>query len=617
MVGVKILRNARGTESKPAHRSLLLEQQIRIINESGLFEVDYYTSQAGKSILGLDPVSHYLLSGEKEGLAPNTWFNPSDYLEMNPDVRDSGMSPFIHFIVFGMAENRQWSKDTLLKSSDNQPLDTSEKIVSFEDAAEADLYSRIAASKYFDAEYYIRTNKLDVAAGEALKHYFAVGERLGKSPSPYFTPAYYLSANSDVREHGLSPLRHFFEYGMNEGRKGVEFEGLLEGLVRLDADRSTIVVVTHETSATGAPILAYNIVDQLKSIFNLNVVVISWRGGGVLSSAFKDRADLFVAPDADRHFSPSELSNIVDHIAGSISPRYAIANSGVVSKIALLLQAKEIPVVGLIHEFSSLLGDPSMREYFDKIEEIVFPAEIVRNSIFRDHPRVKARRTHVIPQGRSFVPASAMGSASRDRPFGSDYLTAAVLKWAKQPDTFLIAGLGTMEWRKGMDRFLSTAYSLKQQSPTFKYKFVWIGGYHAGSYEASMYAEEQLEASGLQEEVLFLPSTKDIETIYKMIDVLLVVPRLDPFPNVAIDAMAEGIPVIVCDGGTGIAEIMKEDEALRKMIVPFFDASQVAAKLNHLLSDELLLAEYRAKFTDFADLRFNMREYVLKLNSLI
>ncbi|WP_348271907.1 hypothetical protein [Methylobacterium sp. Leaf361] len=55
---------------------------------------------------GLDPLSHYLLAGWKEGRDPSAGFSTRGYLAANPDVAAIGYNPLLHFLNVGFSEGR-------------------------------------------------------------------------------------------------------------------------------------------------------------------------------------------------------------------------------------------------------------------------------------------------------------------------------------------------------------------------------------------------------------------------------------------------------------------------------------------------------------------------------
>ena len=56
---------------------------------------------------GVDPLTHFIEFGWREGRDPNAYFSTKAYLEENPDVENAGIDPFYHYIVAGRAEGRR------------------------------------------------------------------------------------------------------------------------------------------------------------------------------------------------------------------------------------------------------------------------------------------------------------------------------------------------------------------------------------------------------------------------------------------------------------------------------------------------------------------------------
>ncbi|MGY3576850.1 class I SAM-dependent methyltransferase [Bradyrhizobium sp. USDA 4504] len=83
------------------------EGPIRTLLASGLFDLAEYSKRAGLSVDGEELcAAHYLLVGEKEGIAPSQLFDPTYYFTEYPDVRESGMPAVLHYLRFGRYEGR-------------------------------------------------------------------------------------------------------------------------------------------------------------------------------------------------------------------------------------------------------------------------------------------------------------------------------------------------------------------------------------------------------------------------------------------------------------------------------------------------------------------------------
>ncbi|MGZ8915241.1 MAG: glycosyltransferase [Methylobacter sp.] len=98
-----IAGRAEGRPSKPprSHEDTVREAI------ADAFDAAYYREQ-NPDILenALDPLTHFVTSGWREGRDPAPWFSVQYYLDTNPDIRDAGINPFWHYIIAGQYENR-------------------------------------------------------------------------------------------------------------------------------------------------------------------------------------------------------------------------------------------------------------------------------------------------------------------------------------------------------------------------------------------------------------------------------------------------------------------------------------------------------------------------------
>lgn len=82
-------------------------QSVALLRESALFDADWYLARyPDVAASNIDPVSHYLESGWREGRDPGPAFSTTAYLKANADVARSDLNPLLHFIEFGYSEGR-------------------------------------------------------------------------------------------------------------------------------------------------------------------------------------------------------------------------------------------------------------------------------------------------------------------------------------------------------------------------------------------------------------------------------------------------------------------------------------------------------------------------------
>ena len=79
------------------------------ISNSPFFDGDWYCSVYDVGDIG--PVDHYLNIGYARGFNPGPDFSTNDYYEVNPDVKDYGMNPLVHYELYGRNEKRKLQKN--------------------------------------------------------------------------------------------------------------------------------------------------------------------------------------------------------------------------------------------------------------------------------------------------------------------------------------------------------------------------------------------------------------------------------------------------------------------------------------------------------------------------
>lgn len=84
-----------------------LYEQVKIIEESGLFDEEYYHDKYEDAKYSLEgSIYHYLTKGVQKGYNPSGDFSTNYYLYANEDVKNSDMNPLIHYITVGFDEGR-------------------------------------------------------------------------------------------------------------------------------------------------------------------------------------------------------------------------------------------------------------------------------------------------------------------------------------------------------------------------------------------------------------------------------------------------------------------------------------------------------------------------------
>ncbi|UVK92198.1 glycosyltransferase [Pseudomonas atacamensis] len=426
-----------------------------------------------------------------------------------------------------------------------------------------------------------------------------------------FDEAFYLTMYPDIANCGMDPRQHFFMHGQHEGRIGtvpkVTLNCSLEELQR--NGKQTALLVSHEASRTGAPILSLNIAQQLTEHFNVVALLL---GPGSLFDAFVDIGAVVAGP-LDRN-NPIGASLAIAEFLDTYKIDFAIVNS-LESNLALKpLADRYIPAVSLIHEFAVYTRPRSaIQNALLWASQTVFSSDVTLDSAVQVLPQLNDCSIPVLAQGKSTVPGEAQDEAQANAE--KMRLQHEMRPKDQDADTIIILGAGRVQLRKGVDIFIECATRVINSPIGHKCRFIWIGDNYDPETDIaySVYLYDQIKRSGIAEQFTIISETAQIEEVYAMSDMLLLSSRLDPLPNVAIDAMVRGLPVLCFDRTTGIADVLERNGLAPDCIAPYLDTGNMAEKIIRLASSHSTRLSVGEQVKAVAAREFNMASYVEKL----
>lgn len=483
----------------------------------------------------------------------------------------------------------------------------------------------------FDAAFYLKNNPDVAAAGiDPYEHYIHYGREEGRhgvpfSPSPSirkqleesdepFDAEFYLDCYPDVASSGADPLEHYLLFGRHEGRTGarpnLKYVGTFDDL---DSSRETVLVVSHEASRTGAPVLSLNIVRELKKKYNVVSMLLA---EGALFADFQHASDVVIKPVSSK-YGATAYTRIIDQLLDRQKFDFALVNSIESRKVLPGLAKHFVPAITLIHEFAAYTRPrEAFREVARWSSDTVFSAPVIYQDALAACPDVSDSVHHVFPQGR--CSPVTLPADDGDHSVEDARITQALRPQEAPANTIVVLGAGSVQLRKGVDLFLECAARVLRASPSRPFRFVWVGkGYDPErDMDYSAYLADQVSRAGLQDHVSFVGETASIEAAYAAADLMLISSRLDPLPNVAIDAMAHGLPVLCFDRTTGIADVLKANGLGDECVAAYLDAVDMAQKTLRFIHSDALRREVGEKSRSIVTEQFDMAGYVAKLEAL-
>ena len=390
-----------------------------------------------------------------------------------------------------------------------------------------------------------------------------------------------------------------------------------KGGMKHDPSKPTVVVVSHEASKTGAPILALNLCMQFSSTHN--VIVVLRRGGSLFSSFLETGTALLMARLTFVNYKV--VKSALKRASFGQPIEFALANCIVsYSFIEPLRSHLGIPCICLVHEYASYVKPLSIfTEVSLWASRLVWPTRLTMNDMLRRCPHLEAVPMEVMPQGPCALPGANQDGGSANTTLPTTETAAEQYLRHLDKDTLLVLGAGAVEMRKGVDLFIETASRISKKAMGTKVKYAWIGSGYLPDYDfhLSVWLNDQIHRSGLGDELTILDQSPAYRELIKRCDIFIMSSRLDALPNVAIDAMLAGKPVLCFENACGIAEQLEPYADLyESCVAPYLDTADLAQKALALLQDPKRRHEIAALSLDAARNSFQMDRYIDRLREL-
>lgn len=330
-----------------------------------------------------------------------------------------------------------------------------------------------------------------------------------------------------------------------------------------------VLVIGHSAGRAGGEYVALSIVRGLHDDLGCTVTVILARGGE-LTEQFRQYAQVYVLGEKNLPGIDAQRELIIQLRLRGV--RHAICNTVVVGRYAKLLKELGYQITHLVHELGTSIENFLPVEdrlgVCDHTDTLVFPVNFVKSSFLdRYTPRTDTLLCH--PQGiEPDFPRPRDRSTLRQRLRSSLGLTT---------DARLVIGAGSGELRKGPDLFIQVAKRVLASEGTSAVHFVWLGQLDKVleswiKHDSHLLGiDGQLHLTGLQ---------ADLTDYYLGADLFLMTSREDPLPNVVIESMYAGLPVIAFAEGGGTPELLVDGCGI---VVPYLDVDAMARATCRLL----------------------------------
>jgi glycosyltransferase involved in cell wall biosynthesis len=215
-----------------------------------------------------------------------------------------------------------------------------------------------------------------------------------------------------------------------------------------------------------------------------------------------------------------------------------------------------------------------------------------------------ARETK-IPQERIFVQHNAI----RPQPkLAADEVNALRRKFGIAKGERVVLSVGRLSKEKAHAELIEAFKQVNAGNPDVQCKLLIVGD---GPERASL--ETAARASGQNDRITFAGQVSNVQPFYAAADVFVLPSHSEGSPNVLLEAMAAGVPIVATAVG-GVPEIVADEESA--LLVPPKNPNALAAAIDRVLQDSALAGRLTTVASALVEREHSPERYARSLISL-
>jgi len=349
-----------------------------------------------------------------------------------------------------------------------------------------------------------------------------------------------------------------------------------------------LLLITHDTSRSGAPMVLLHFLSWLKVHRpEMKVDVLALKGGALevdfkrLSATYYDYKDATQRRSLSFFVQVLRKLNLIrtrdmhkEFVSMLAQKNYDVVYANTVVSIPIATEIKGYnniaKLVAHVHELSAIIKMllPDFKDYQEYIDINIVPSKLVKQHLINNWG-LSEKFIEVVYECASINIKQVIAQ--------------------KYDKRFVVGASGLVHWRKGYDVFIQLAKEIRTKYRDSVIDFVWVG--HLPKKEAII-IEQDLEKLGLSKHVSFIGEVSETTAYYANFDVFVMTSREDPFPLVCVEVGQLGKPIISFDKAVGTNEILKKGGGY---IVPYLDVPAMAEKVMIYYNDNSLKLEHGKK----------------------
>jgi glycosyltransferase involved in cell wall biosynthesis len=366
----------------------------------------------------------------------------------------------------------------------------------------------------------------------------------------------------------------------------------------MKAERKNILVISHEASLTGAPVLLLNLLQLLKNGYSITIIL---KRGGILTEKFQKIARTVVLKSEDYSQEKSFLNKLLDRskyffkqislIPLFLKTDFVFSNTICNGRLLNRFRHFNKPVLTYVHELESMLL------YFNQKNDtnysllqssvLLYPSVAVLENLKNNH-QIPVEKLKFLPY---YFPGNEFEFTKEEKEIARKTFCT---KWNIKEEYFLIVGMGVVSERKGTNKFIEIANEVIKHNN--KVCFVWIGNFDETEYGREIF--KNWKEDKYHERIFFTGRLNYAPSNLLPFDLFFLSSVEDPYPLVVLEAAYQKVPAICYKNAGGISEFLDDGAGYILNEDDLVSTVQFILKLLHNtadLSNKALVANKKVK----------------------
>lgn len=344
-----------------------------------------------------------------------------------------------------------------------------------------------------------------------------------------------------------------------------------------------ILFISHDGQRTGAPMVLLHLCRWMAQHHPRPFEVVLCRGGD-LEREFAALAPTTTIGIGEDLRAGARLRALAERVAhGDFSLIYA--NTIETAEVLDACPAPETPVLTHVHELDFRIRQQTGLERFrlvcDRSDRFIAVSGAVRRNLVDGHDLDPSAVELVY----EFIDTSQWSLAQ-------SRVDTLRTRLGLPENALVVGGSGTLDWRKGPDLFVQIAGALERSEQEREVHWVWVGGDLEDEWARLGELRHDAARLGVGTRVHFVGEQANPSEWFAGFDLFLLTSREDPYPLVALEAAASGIPIVCFADAGGAPEFVEQDCGA---VVPYLDVAAAARAIVTLLGSDTARHTYGSR----------------------